>query len=117
MEQCQRLSPGGSSVASAPQSQLILGWRVSPASSLVSINSDLSSAMMAPGGSPGGSYQARPRQVSPYNYSGADTVSWACRQATSASVENINNLDSRSEVHSIIITVRNQCFFSFFFVQ
>ena len=111
------MSPGGSSVASAPQSQLILGWRVSPASSLVSINSDLSSAMMAPGGSPGGSYQARPRQVSPYNYSGADTVSWACRQATSASVENINNLDSRSEVHSIIITVRNQCFFSFFFVQ
>ena len=71
---------------------------------------------MAPSGSPG-SYQARPRQVSPYNYSGSDTVSWACRQANSASVENINKLDTRSEVYIsiIIINVRNQCFFFFFY--
>ena len=111
MERCQRLSPGGSSVAST---QLILGSRVSPASSLVSLNSDLSGAVMAASGSPG-SYQARARQVSPYNYSGADTVSWACRAggAVSASVENINKLDTRSEVH--IITFRNQCFFFLFF--
>ena len=109
------MSPGGSSVASSSQSQLILVSRVSPASSLVSLNSDLSSAMMAPSGSPG-SYQARPRQVSPYNYSGSDTVSWACRQATSASVENINKLDTRSEVHiNISINVSGTSVFSSFF--
>ena len=115
VERCQRLSPGGSSVASAPHTQLILGSRVSPASSLVSLNSDLSGAVMAASGSPG-SYQARARQVSPYNYSGADTVSWACRAggAVSASVENINKLDTRSEVH--IFTFRNQCFFFLFFL-
>ena len=106
-ELCQRLSPGCSSVSSAPK--LILGSRVSPATSLVSVTSDLSGAMMPP--SPG-SYQARPREkeVSPYNFTGTDTVSWACRQTSgggvSASVENISKLDTRSEVE-ILINVRN----------
>ena len=103
----QRLSPGCSSVASAPHSQLIMA-RVSPASSLTSLASD------QPGGSPG-SYQARARQVSPYNYSGADTVSWACRQvsAVSASQESLK-LDTRSEVH--IIHLLQEHVFSFFFL-
>ena len=101
------MSPGCSSVASAPHSQLILS-RVSPTASLTSLASD------QPSGSPG-SYQARARQVSPYNYSGADTVSWACRQgsAVSASQENLGKIDTRSEVH--IIHHPQEHVFSFFY--
>ena len=100
------MSPGGSSVASAPLSQMILDSRVSPAASLVSITSELSAGSYKPRDT-----QASERAVSPYNYTGADTVSWACR-GVSVSVENVNKLDTRSEVHSNIIS-RIHRFFHF----